>query len=488
VNFHPAVVEAHHGRVPLIVATADRPPELRDVGAGQTIDQTKLYGDSVRWFVDLGVPADVDGAGAAWRGTAARTVAVAMGAPAGAVHWNLPFREPLVPTGDPLVDAPGRPDGAPWIVSERPAGHRLTPTALAHAGTAIHDHARGLVVVGWGAQTSPTALDHFVEIVAWPVLADPVSGMRRGVANVSTYDALLRDDEFASSHRPDLVVRLGAATSGRRLNEFLRDVPQLLVAPDATWPDPDRGPIERIVADPDGFLAACGGWFGPARTDRSWLDAWCDAEVRARQALDRYLDADDEPFEGRVARDVVDAVPDGGSLVVASSMPVRDVESFARPRDGIHVVANRGANGIDGFVSTAIGAALGGDGPVVALLGDLCFLHDQNGLLGAASRGVDVTFVVVDNDGGGIFSFLPQADAAPDHFETLFGTPQGVDVAAVAGVHGIPTVEVDRASELVGAVEHAVKDGGVQVVRIRTDRATNVARHHAAWAAVAAAR
>jgi 2-succinyl-5-enolpyruvyl-6-hydroxy-3-cyclohexene-1-carboxylate synthase len=169
-------------------------------------------------------------------------------------------------------------------------------------------------------------------------------------------------------------------------------------------------------------------------------------------------------------------------------MPVRDVESFARPRDDLRVVANRGANGIDGFVSTAIGAALGGPGPVVALLGDLCFLHDQNALLGAASRGVDVTFVVVDNDGGGIFSFLPQADAAPEHFEELFGTPQGVDVAAVAAVHGIPTAEVARASELVGAVELAAKEGGVRVVRVRTDRATNVTRHLAAWTAVANAR
>ena len=184
---------------------------------------------------------------------------------------------------------------------------------------------------------------------------------------------------------------------------------------------------------------------------------------------------------------MVDAVPDGGTIVVASSMPVRDVESFARSREAVHFVANRGANGIDGFVSTAIGAALGGDGPVVALLGDLCFLHDQNGLLGAGSRGVDVTFVVVDNDGGGIFSFLPQAEAAPEHFEALFGTPQGVDVAAVAALHGIPTVEVMRAGDLVGVVETAAKDGGVRVVRIRTDRAINVVRHRAAWNAVAAA-
>jgi 2-succinyl-5-enolpyruvyl-6-hydroxy-3-cyclohexene-1-carboxylate synthase len=166
---------------------------------------------------------------------------------------------------------------------------------------------------------------------------------------------------------------------------------------------------------------------------------------------------------------------------------VRDLESFARPRVGVLFVANRGVNGIDGFVSTAIGVALGSGGPVAAFLGDLCFLHDQNGLLGAAARGVDVTFVVVDNDGGGIFSFLPQAEAAPEHFETLFGTPSGVDVAAVAGVHGIPVVEVTRAGEVGDAVQEAVAAGGVRVVRIRSDRATNVVRHRAAWEAVAGA-
>jgi 2-succinyl-5-enolpyruvyl-6-hydroxy-3-cyclohexene-1-carboxylate synthase len=485
VNLHPAVVEAHHGAVPLIVATADRPAELRDVGAGQTIDQTKLYGDAVRWFVDLGVPADVDGAGAVWRATAARTVAVAGGVPAGPVHWNLPFREPLVPTGEPLVDAPGRPGGAPWTAGEPAVVQPPAPAALARAATAVREHPRGLVVAGWGANASAAALDRFVDVAAWPVLADPVSGLRRGAAAVSTYDALLRDQVFASAHRPDLVLRLGAPTSGRRLNEFLRGVPQILVTRDAAWLDPDRSAIGRIVADADSFLAACQAAFGPARTDRSWLDSWCDAEGSARRALDAHLDADDEPFEGRIARDVVDAAPDGGTLVVASSMPVRDVESFARPRDGVRIVANRGANGIDGFVSTAIGVALGTTEPVIALLGDLCFLHDQNGLLGVGARGVDVTFVVVDNDGGGIFSFLPQAEAAPEHFEALFGTPQGVDLDAVAAVHGIPTVEVTRAGELAEAVQESIAAGGVRVVLVRTDRVTNVARHRAAWAAVA---
>ncbi|HEX5588199.1 MAG TPA: thiamine pyrophosphate-dependent enzyme, partial [Acidimicrobiia bacterium] len=206
----------------------------------------------------------------------------------------------------------------------------------------------------------------------------------------------------------------------------------------------------------------------------------------ARTTIDDLLDGWDEPFEGRIARDVVAAVPTDGSLVVASSMPVRDVESFAAPREGITVHANRGVNGIDGFVSTALGVAGATEGPTVALLGDLCFLHDANGLLGVADRGLDATFVVVDNHGGGIFSFLPQADA-PEHFETLFGTPQRVDVAALARVHGVDVTQVTRAGEIAPAVEAAIEAGGVRMVHVRTDRAANVTRHREVWSAVHAA-
>jgi 2-succinyl-5-enolpyruvyl-6-hydroxy-3-cyclohexene-1-carboxylate synthase len=214
------------------------------------------------------------------------------------------------------------------------------------------------------------------------------------------------------------------------------------------------------------------------------VQTWTDADTAARGAIDALVDGWDAPFEGRVARDVVRATPADASLVVASSMPVRDVESFAGAREQLAFHANRGANGIDGFVSTALGIAAASEGPTIALLGDLCFLHDANGLLGAVDRGVDATLVVVDNGGGGIFSFLPQADLA-DHFEALFGTPQPVDVGALAGVHGIPVTEIDTAAALEPALGAAVESGGVQVVRVRTDRDANVDRHREVWAAVA---
>ena len=485
-NFHPAVLEARHGRVPMVVGTADRPAELRDVGAAQTMDQTRLYGNAVRWFVDLGAPEDVVGAGDWWRATAARTVAVAVGPPAGPVHWNLPFREPLVPTGEPLVDAPGRNGGAPWTVSEPPT--RVADRDVsARVAALVRRHARGVIVAGWGVDADPDLVDRVAELCAWPVLADPVSGLRRGAFAVSAYDPLLRVPGFADGHRPDMVLRLGATTTGRGAHELLRGVPAVVVDPDGGWLDPGREAVERVAGDADGFLRALAVTLAGGREDRAWLDDWLDVEARARVVIDDFLDAEAAPFEGRVARDVVDAVPDGGTLVVASSMPVRDVESFARPRDGIRYIANRGVNGIDGFVSTVVGVALASDEPVVALLGDLCFLHDGNGLLGVAPRDIDATFVVVDNDGGGIFSFLPQASAAPDDFEALFGTPPGVDLAALAAVHGVPVVDVTRGADVVDAVTASIAAGGVRVVRVRTDRVANIAQHRAAWSAVAAA-
>jgi 2-succinyl-5-enolpyruvyl-6-hydroxy-3-cyclohexene-1-carboxylate synthase len=481
-NFHPAVLEAHHGRVPLVVCTADRPPELRDTGAGQTVDQVKLFGDAVRWFHEAEVPIDRPDAGATWRALASRAVAEATGSPPGPVHLNLPFREPLVPTGAELVDAPGRSDDRPWTASapgvRAPSVEMLD--ALAHL---VADRPRGLVVAGWGAGVRPATALRFAEVAGWPVLADPLSNLRVP-GTVAAYDPLLRVPGFTDGHRPDVVLRVGGPTTNKPLVQWLdASVDQVLVDPDDAWLDPLHGVSGRMVADPELLLGALADAVD-VMVDEEWVRAWTDADAAARGAIDALVDGWDAPFEGRIARDVVRATPADASLVVASSMPVRDVESFAAAREHVTFHANRGANGIDGFVSTALGVAAASEGPTVALLGDLCFLHDANGLLGAVERGVDATLVVVDNGGGGIFSFLPQAEL-PEHFETLFGTPQPVDVGALAAVHGIPVAEVDTAAGLEPALAAAADAGGVQVVRVRTERATNVTRHREVWAAVA---
>ena len=503
-SFHPAVVEAGHARVPMVVCTADRPPEMHDTGAGQTIDQAHLYGRSVRWFCAPGPPDDVPGAGAAWRSLAARSVAEAAGPPAGPVHLDLAFREPLLPTGHPLVEVPGRPDGRPWTVSTSapavPDGStidRLTSLVIAAP--------RGLLVAGWGAAAVEEKVERFARASGWPVLADPISGLRCGGCVVSAYDALLRVSSFAEEHRPDLVLRVGAPLTSKVATSWLdASIPQIVIDPDGAWLDPHRAATERVEAGADAVLDAMSerlerdpaGGAPPAGRGRvpgaqagsPWLGGWRTADAAARAAIDEVLDDDDVPFEGRVARDVFADLPDGAALLVASSMPVRDLEWFAAPRSGVRVHSNRGANGIDGLVSTTMGIAVGGAAPTVALMGDLAFLHDTNGLLGAASRGGDVVFVVVDNDGGGIFSFLPQAEACGEReFETLFGTPHGVDLAAVAEAHGVRAARVTRARDVVPSLRDAIAAGGVRVIIVPTDRATTVDRHNAVWDAVAAA-
>jgi 2-succinyl-5-enolpyruvyl-6-hydroxy-3-cyclohexene-1-carboxylate synthase len=492
-NFHPAVLEAWHGRVPMVVCTADRPPELRDTGAGQATDQIKLYGDSVRWFCEVGVADEAPGAPTYWRSVAARSVADATGPPAGPVHLNLAFREPLIPADDGPADdgvaTGGRPDGRPWVTT---AAAVSVPRAddLDRLAAMVGATPRGLVVAGWGAGVGCEVVERFAAAAGWPVLADPISGVRRGPHAVSTYDALLRVPAVADRLRPDLVVHVGAPLTGKVATGWLdADVPRVLVDPDRAWLDPHRGASERVAADPGALLAALADRLGEAGGDpgpSEWLDEWRRAEATARDAIDWWLDTGDDPSEARVARDLVDCLPDGASLVVGSSMPVRDVEAFARPRGGVRFHSNRGVNGIDGFVSTVLGVAAGtaGGAPVVSLCGDLTFLHDAGGLLDAARRGIDAVLVVVDNCGGGIFSFLPQA-ALAEHFETLWGTPHHVDLAALCAVHGIPAERVARAPDLAPAVLRAVAGGGVRVVIVATDRDANVEHHRRAHQAVA---
>jgi 2-succinyl-5-enolpyruvyl-6-hydroxy-3-cyclohexene-1-carboxylate synthase len=490
--FHSAVLEARHGRVPLIVCTADRPAELHEVGAGQTIEQRDLFGDAPRWSHDPGPPDDTPGAGARWRQLASRAFVVALGPPCGPVHLNLPFREPLVPSGAPLVDAPGRADGAPWVATWR--GTSPPSEALARElAQFVCSRRRGVVVAGWGAGVIPATAERFAEAARWPLFADPLSGLRTGGCAVSTYDAVLRVPVYGEERRPDGVLRLGAPPTSKLLAAWAGpEIPTWLVDPDEVWLDPVRGAWTRVVCDPEALLTAAASFLDvEPPSDRAWADEWRSTERRARAALDAFCDADDEPFEGRIARDVLSALPDGATLVVASSMPVRDIEAFAAPRRGVDLIANRGVNGIDGFVSTALGVAAARRGaPVVALLGDLCFLHDANGLLGAAARGIDAVLVVVDNDGGGIFSFLPQAESVAvtaDDFEAVFGTPHGVDLGALAAVHGVGCRSVRRAGDLHAELRAAIAEPGISIVLVATDRRANVVRHRAVWEAVSAA-
>lgn len=461
VNFHPAVVEADAACIPLIVVTADRPARLRNSGANQTINQVRLYGDAVRAESDVAVAlAPVAEA----RASAARARRAAVYSRPGPVHWNLQFEEPLVPPADaPELDAPIL--TAPIEGPTRSAGIESRVVELPPA-------TRPLIVAGWGA-----AVVDLPE--GWPVLADPLSNLRRGANAVTTYEALARVPGFHTELRPDLIVRVGAIPTGKALHPWLDgSVPSLVVLPDDRPSDPFGTNPERVNARQAALLAG-----GPI--DPQWMTRWRDLDSRARVVLDEVLDGWDTPFEGRVMRDLVAEAPNGSQVFVGSSMPVRDLEYFALARGEVHIDANRGASGIDGVMATGIGAALARPHvPTTIVLGDLSFLHDTNALL-LRSTNVNAVIVVLDNDGGGIFEFLPPRDAVLAEFETLFGTPHGLNLVDVAAAHGVAARRAESHAELREALTDARSNGGLQVIVVPSDRRENRARHVATWEAVA---
>ncbi len=499
-ELHPAVVEAHQASVPLLAVTADRPPELADVGAAQTIDQVHLFGRAVRWYHAPGVP-DAAAAGT-WRSLAGRSRAEAAGGGAagrpGPVHLDLAFREPLVGSALRLPD--GRAEGHPWLRSAPPAAvPDLAPLAVV-----VRSARRGLVVAGAEpgqppAVTADAAL-RVASALGWPLLLDGrIRGAlggpgRQGAVTVGAADALLRHRATAEALRPDVAIHLGAPVASRVVGEWSADSPVEVRVGAHGWTDPTGGAGLRVAAPAAALVAAMGaaadgaGALVASATEAGWAQRWADAEGAAQGALDAVLAGHEEVTEPGVARSVLEVLEEGTTLVVSSSMPVRDVEWYGRPRGGVDVMANRGANGIDGVVSTAVGAALATGRPTVALVGDVAFLHDSTALVGVARRGIDLTVVVVDNDGGGIFSFLPQAeDPGGATFEELYGTPHGVDLRVLAAAHGLITVEPATAAEVGPAVAASLVAGGVRVVRVATDRAANVAVHRELHHAVAAA-
>jgi 2-succinyl-5-enolpyruvyl-6-hydroxy-3-cyclohexene-1-carboxylate synthase len=496
VELHPAVVEAHQAGVPLVVLTADRPPELHGVGAPQTVDQQGLYGEATRFAADPGVP-DLAISGA-WRSLAARAVAEAVCAPAGPgpTHLNLAFREPLLASDELAADAakpPGRPHDAPWHSPSRGRG-REPESAVVEL--VVGPGRLGCIVAGEGAG-QPSAVAELAAATGWPVLADPRSGCRvPDPMTVAAGDALLRVARMAEL-QPEVVVQLGAPPASKVLGQWLArprpgDALSVLVDPYGRWQDPARRATHVVVADPTETcraLTAAARAAGPPRERvKEWADVWQRAEAAAQGLLDRQLQGPGLSEPG-IARTVVGALRDGTTLVTASSMPVRDVEWWGKPRTGLRVLANRGANGIDGTVATALGVALAAGGqPVVALLGDLAFCYDAAALLWAPRRDVDCTLVVVDNDGGGIFSFLPQATALPaERFEALWATPHGLELSALAAVYGVAVSEVTTLDQLRAALVGGPPGRGVRVILARTSRRENVRFHAALHSALSAA-
>ncbi len=498
VNFAPAVVEAYYGRVPLLVLTADRPPELRDVGANQTIEQVRLYGPHVKWFVEMPLPEACEEAVRYARTVACRAVATARGDVPGPVHVNLPFREPLIPAGEeppPGGDADGN---APYV-SVWQAPRRPEPTELADLAAELRAVHHGLIVCGPQDDPEfPPAVVRLAEELGYPILADPLSQVRCGPHHspliIDGYDVLLRDEETAETLTPEVALRFGGTPTSKPLLLYLErheKARQVLV--DASgWNDPALMARGIVFADPASFCRALPAALPPSSGQgesgaaEEWARRWQGVDRRARDAVAARLRSEPGLSEPGVFAELAEALPPGATLFAGNSMPVRDLDAFfpgdSRP---LRFMANRGASGIDGVVSTALGASAVSSEPLVLVLGDLSLYHDMNGLLAAQRFGLRATIIVLNNDGGGIFSMLPQAEE--EHFEELFGTPHGLDFRHAAEMYGLAYRPADDVPAFRRAVAESLDAPGTSLIEVRTDRRENASLHRDLWQAVTSA-
>jgi 2-succinyl-5-enolpyruvyl-6-hydroxy-3-cyclohexene-1-carboxylate synthase len=471
-NLAPAVIEASEACVPLIVLTADRPPELRGIGAGQTIDQIKLYGDAVRWFFEVGNH-DATPERVGWiRALACRAWAAANGERPGPVHLNWPLREPLVPrepVGPPLG---GRSGNRPWITVQT---RERQPARL---GDHVSASARGVIVAGRDDGGLAPAIPALAEAAGYPLLADPLSGARRGDAAIAHYDLLLRDAVFACEHAPEVVVRVGDLPTSKSLRVWLAGLEgarQILVDPQLRWQDP-ASVVELVLRADPRLLEP------PPAADAQWLERWRAADARAAAAVQETLG--DGLSEPNVARAMAATLPSEATVFVAASMPVRDLESFWPLReDPPRVLSNRGANGIDGTLSSALGVAAAVSGPVVALIGDVAFAHDIGGLLAASRLRLSLTIVLINNAGAAVFDYLPIARER-DIYEQHVATPTGIDFERVAGLYGF---RYERPQTLGALQALLVEPAPGTLIEVCTDRSDGVALHERVSAAVARA-
>jgi 2-succinyl-5-enolpyruvyl-6-hydroxy-3-cyclohexene-1-carboxylate synthase len=514
----PAAIEAQQARVPLLVLSADRPPELRENGAGQAIDQLKLLGGAAKWFFEVGVE-DAGPAGLRWMRTlACRAYWTSLEDRPGVVHLNFPLREPLVDE-EPLPREDTARSGEAPFVSRLPRGPGARPAAE-ELGAMLAGTRRGVVVAGrYERSDLGPAAAAFAEAAGWPLLADPLSGARRGGAAIAHYDALLRDQAFARSATPDVVLRVGDLPVSKPLRSWLAglaEVPQIALDPEGAWQDPASVLSRSLACDPAGTLAELArslcdggdpaGWAAVSEPD--WPALWRSADERAAEAIIGVIGGAGLS-EPEVASELGVLLPAEATLFVASSMPVRDIETFWPVReDPPRVLCNRGANGIDGIVSSAFGVAAheagpeGSGGPVVLLIGDVALAHDIGGLLAASRLGGRLTIVLIDNAGGGIFDFLPVSGtsmaleveaAAPgggdsaEIYTRHIATPTGLDFARACALYGLEHRPASDAPTLRAALETALAGEGCSLIEVRSSRDHNVALHRDVWRAVSLA-
>jgi 2-succinyl-5-enolpyruvyl-6-hydroxy-3-cyclohexene-1-carboxylate synthase len=499
-NFYAAVVEARYGFVPLLVFTTDRPPELWDSGAPQTIDQVRMYGSHVKWSVLMPPPDATTALMSFVRSIACRAFAATITPPEGPVHVNFPFREPLEPvvlTSDfpkeeyeTAVDAwQGRSGGAPFI--RAPAVEQIVHHAdIERLAAELVSAKRGVILCGPQPDSEfAAAVVALSRLLGYPILADPLSQVRCGSHDRSTivdcYDIFLRDSSVVSALTPEVVLRFGAIPNSRPVIKYLerhRAARHVAIGDSYFWTNPNQTTTELFRVAPVNFCRAMCAVINNKAAISSWARRWYKLAEITKAAVQKTLEGfDEEMFEGKVFDELSYLLPDGASVFVGNSMPIRDQDAFfPSTARCTRFLANRGASGIDGVLSSALGAAAVSTGKLVLVLGDISFYHDMNGLLAAKAYGLDATIIVINNDGGGIFSFLPQA-FYQDVFETYFGTPHGLTFRAAAELYGVSYRRVqgwDQFREIVGK---SIAGDGATIIEVPSDRDLNLDLHNRVW-------
>ncbi|MDG6994996.1 MAG: 2-succinyl-5-enolpyruvyl-6-hydroxy-3-cyclohexene-1-carboxylic-acid synthase [Nitrososphaerota archaeon] len=483
-NFLPAIVEAKLSRVPIVAITADRPPELRDFGAPQTIDQIRLYGSYAKFFQDMPIAAEISSLFRYARIVGARAANIAKTNPAGPVQINFSFREPLLSNQQEQIES------SESAIQSKPLSitrvRRSPPSEeVLYALREIHDGSKGLIIVGpEDHHDLKESLDQLSQVLASPIIADPLSNLRNfkeSLGLVRCYEALLRNKSFREANAPEWVIQLGGAPTSKWLNSFCENTKKVILDDGTDWKDPSFAACSMIYGDFESSLSQMIQAFRAFKPPVGWLKTWLDADSKALKATNSVMKKIEQPFEGKLffhlSKNLAPTLD--LTVVVGNSMPLRDLDAFyLEASERIWFVGNKGANGIDGLVSTALGiSAL--EGNVLLILGDIAFYHDMNGLLAAKLHDLNATIIVVNNRGGGIFSFLPQHTLLQrETFENLFGMAHDLDFSGAATIYGAKFHRVNDCKKLDQVLSTSLTERGVKIIEfMAADRETNLELH-----------
>ena len=476
-NYYPAIVEAHYSRVPLIVLTADRPHELREVGAPQTINQVRIFGEQVKWSAEFPIPDDAKETLPYIERHTARAAAISIAAPMGPVHLNIPFREPL------LIDLNQKHMHGTYIQS---FVSQLAPSkeGVTQLESTISKTRKGIIVLGELSTTAnANALWAFIEKLKWPVLVESLSNFRSNVPEgcmpyiISTYDAILKNAAFKQAAKPETVIRFGAQPVSKFLMQFI------LASEPTSYIVIDEDPMFRdSISSATHFIHAnVGEWLcdvnPSSNIDNAYTNVWQQADDRAAQIIEQYANWSQD--EGMYVQALLEQLPNGSDLFVSNSMPIRDIDTFLlKTMKDIRIIANRGANGIDGIISTALGYSVANPNrPTYLLIGDLAFLHDSNAFVATRYQKIELSVIVMNNDGGGIFSYLPQANVE-EHYEELFGTPTALTFEKLADMYALKYTAIHNLDSFTNAINNQTS---LQLLEVYTNREQNTENHRKLW-------